>query len=179
MDIKLPDTYPYFREMLRSDYPEVSFPISISDEVAAEYYVFPVTETPKPVYTFYEQTCEEAFPVEINNVWTQQWQVRDTTDTEKEQITKATYDDINYNTKLRLDNFAKTYFMFDNMADACSFYFFSNMREDVHVTYAISARDETWAVVNTIFTDVESGVRPLPEGYADIEDELPPLAWPE
>lgn len=29
-----------------------------------------------------------------------------------------------------------------------------------------------------IMGEVESGARPMPEGYADIEPELPALEWP-
>ena len=178
MDIKLPSTYPYEREMLRKDYPEVSFPVVISDEVAADYDVFPVVPTPQPPYTFYEQVCEEIFPALINNVWTQQWQVRSTTQEEKDATQQVVLDDITTGTSQHLDNFARTYPMFASMSDACSFYFFSNMRDDSHVTYAISARDETWAVVNQIISEVEAGTRPMPTGFSDIESELPPLAWP-
>jgi hypothetical protein len=30
-----------------------------------------------------------------------------------------------------------------------------------------------------MLAEVQAGLRPIPSGYADIEADLPPLAWPE
>lgn len=30
-----------------------------------------------------------------------------------------------------------------------------------------------------MLAEVEAGTRPLPDGYADVESELPVLAWPD
>ncbi len=45
--------------------------------------------------------------------------------------------------------------------------------------YGVEARDATWAKLYQILAEVEAGTRPIPSDYADIEPELPVLAWPE
>ena len=39
--------------------------------------------------------------------------------------------------------------------------------------------DATWAALYAILAQVEAGERPLPAGYAELEEELPILAWPD
>ena len=43
----------------------------------------------------------------------------------------------------------------------------------------MQARDATWAALYAILAQVETGERPLPAGYAELEAELPILAWPD
>lgn len=63
--------YPYLLSSLKKDNPLVSFPGSISDEVAADFNVFPVTKTQKPAY---DHTVDlTVTPVEINGAWIEQW----------------------------------------------------------------------------------------------------------
>lgn len=44
--------------------------------------------------------------------------------------------------------------------------------------YVGIATASTWAKLYLILGEVESGIRPIPSSYADIEPELPPLEWP-
>lgn len=37
---------------------------------------------------------------------------------------------------------------------------------------------QTWATLYNILDEVETGLRPPPTGYSDIESELPTLVWP-
>ena len=43
----------------------------------------------------------------------------------------------------------------------------------------VEARDDTWAKLYEIMDEVQTGTRPMPNGYADIEAELPALSWPD
>lgn len=45
--------------------------------------------------------------------------------------------------------------------------------------YCVEMRDATWATLYQIMAEVEASTRPMPTGYADIESELPALAWPQ
>lgn len=45
-------------------------------------------------------------------------------------------------------------------------------------SYGRLVRSQTWRLLYQILADVQSGLRPIPAGYEDIEPELPVLAWP-
>ena len=61
---------------LRRAYPQVLFPIEPSLDELAMYGVYPLLATDSPGYDPAAQTLEEATPVQIDDVWTQQWAVR-------------------------------------------------------------------------------------------------------
>lgn len=61
---------------LRRAYPQVLFPIEPSLDELAMYGVYPLLATDSPGYDPAAQTLEEATPVQIDGVWTQQWTVR-------------------------------------------------------------------------------------------------------
>lgn len=78
----------------------------------------------------------------------------------------------------RLGDFAKTR-NYDGIMSACTYATSSVPKFLSEGQYCVDARDNTWAMLYTIMSEVESGVRPLPSGYADIEADLPVLTWPE
>ena len=64
--------YPYYTDNLIADNPQVSFPSTISDELLAEYYVFPVIVQPNPSYNPATQYVETAnLPTLIDGIWVQ------------------------------------------------------------------------------------------------------------
>ena len=63
---------------LRRAYPSVLFPVAPSLVELATYGVYPLTPS-EPTYDPATQTVEESTPVQIDGVWTQQWNVRDLT----------------------------------------------------------------------------------------------------
>lgn len=71
--------YPYSLGLLYLDYPNTSFPSVLSNELLADYEVYPVTSTLPPDYDFSTQTVTEAAPALLDGTWTQQWAVRDLT----------------------------------------------------------------------------------------------------
>jgi hypothetical protein len=68
---------PYTIGQLRRDNPQTSFPKDIPDEMLASYDVYPVKRTPAPAYNELTQLIRVLDPVEIDGVWTQQWEVMD------------------------------------------------------------------------------------------------------
>lgn len=80
MHIKLTDgqPQPYSPAQLRRDNPQVSFPANPTNELLAEWHVYPVTRTPRPT-TDYTQNVAEVTPTLTDGVWTQTWQVTDAT----------------------------------------------------------------------------------------------------
>lgn len=87
----------------------------------------------------------------------------------KQEITNAT--------SKRLDDFAQTR-NYDSVLSASTYATSSVPQFAKEGQYCVAMRDATWGKLYQIMTDVESGVRPMPAGYADIESELPDLVWP-
>lgn len=73
-------TYPYKLAELVTDNPKVSFPCCFSEELAAEWDVFPVIEEEKPVYAERIQNCvRNSQPTFDGGNWTVSWTVSDKT----------------------------------------------------------------------------------------------------
>lgn len=79
-------------------------------------------------------------------------------------------------TQARLDTFAATR-NYDGILSACTYASSVVPKFAQEGQAAINARDATWATLYTILGEVQSGKRPMPGGYTDIESELPALAW--
>lgn len=78
--------YPYSMGELRRDHPNVSFPQEISDALLADYGVYTVVSTEKPVVD-HTKRVSESFPAFIDGAWQQAWVVTDLT---AEEIAAAT-----------------------------------------------------------------------------------------
>lgn len=72
------EKYPYSKDELRQDNPNVSFSGSMSDSVLAEWNVFPVHTTPYPQVD-YKKNVKELSPILNNNEWHQVFEVTDAT----------------------------------------------------------------------------------------------------
>ena len=62
---------------LRRDNPQTSFPKDVPNEILASYDVYPVKRKPAPPYNELTQLIRVIDPVQIDGVWTQQWEVMD------------------------------------------------------------------------------------------------------
>lgn len=80
-------------------------------------------------------------------------------------------------TQRRLDDFARTR-NYDGILSACTYATSTVPKFQAEGQYCVEARDATWATLYQILADVEAGTRPVPSGYADVEADLPALAWP-
>ena len=80
-------------------------------------------------------------------------------------------------TQQRLDDFARTR-NYASMMSLCTYATSTNPLFSVEGQYGVEARDATWAKLYEILAEVESGIRPVPASYDDIEPELPALEWP-
>jgi hypothetical protein len=77
----------------------------------------------------------------------------------------------------RLDDFAATRY-YNGILSACTYATSTVPRFKAEGQYCVRQRDATWAKCYEILTAVQAGTRPMPNNYADIEGELPVLAWP-
>lgn len=73
---------PYRIENLALDYPNVSFPATLSEATLEGYQIYLVRAVPEPDHDPLTQTLEEAAPALVDGSWLQQWTVRDLTPTE-------------------------------------------------------------------------------------------------
>jgi len=80
-------------------------------------------------------------------------------------------------TQQRLDEFARTR-NYDGILSLCTYATSSNVKFQAEGLYGVDLRDATWSKLYEILAEVESGVRPVPSAYSDIEGELPALVWP-
>lgn len=69
--------YPYSSSLLRSDNPTVSFPANLTEELLAEWSVFPVFDTPPPTYDVLASSLSESMssPDFVDGQWVRVWEV--------------------------------------------------------------------------------------------------------
>ena len=79
------EKYPYYISNLANDNPTVSFPSIMSDELLAEYNVFPVKQTTRPDIT-YKQNLVEGTPIYLDGEWVQVWEIKDFSEEEINKI---------------------------------------------------------------------------------------------
>lgn len=68
--------YPYTLNQLKKDNPHTSFPFTISNELAAEFEVYPVEATERPTVGF-DKNVVEGHPELVDGTWKQVWIVSD------------------------------------------------------------------------------------------------------
>ena len=85
--------YPYSIRELKTDNPNVSFPVTLSTELLNSFGVYDVTEVTSPTYE-YTKVISEINPTLIDGVWTQTWLVEDATTEEIEERTSEKWDEI-------------------------------------------------------------------------------------
>lgn len=86
-------------------------------------------------------------------------------------------DQIIFSTQARLDTFSQTR-NYDGILSACTYATSAVPKFQAEGQYCVQARDSTWAALYSILAEVEAGTRPIPAGFADVEADLPALAWP-
>lgn len=158
--------------------PDVSFPNRYwsDDDLEPLGYAELHEPTDPPTIGIYEKK-EEIAPAEINGMWYVQFNILPMTEDEIAAKKQQIIDGIAQSTQARLDDFAKTR-NYDGILSLCTYSTSTNAKFQSEGQYGVEARDATWAKLYEIMADVESGARPLPNGYADIEAELPALEWP-
>jgi hypothetical protein len=169
---------PYSIGQLRKDNPNTSFPKYPTDELLAEWNVYPLTSSSQPPYNPATEKVVDDTPVNQNGRWTQVWRVVPLTADEIASKLKDLQDNIVSQTQQRLDEFAQTR-GYDGVLSLCTYATSANTKFRQEGQYGVEARDATWSKLYEILAEVEAGTRPVPSSYADIENELPALVWPE
>lgn len=178
MYIKLINNTPerYSLTQLRRDNPQVSFPQVIPDACAVEYGVYPLQATDQPTYDLMTSRVVEGIPVQQGEAWVQAWDVVALTPEELQAVALELKGDIVAQTQQRLDDFAHTR-NYDGILSACTYATSTVPKFQQEGQYCVTARDQTWAVLYQIMAEVEAGTREMPSDFAEIEPQLPVLAW--
>jgi hypothetical protein len=168
--------YPYSIGQFQADNPHVALPMSPTTAQLNEVGIYAVTPASPPAAPV-GQVVEETTPELVSGQWTQAWAVRAATPDEVTQQEQALLADIVAATQARLDAFARTR-SYDDIKSASDYAGCSVPKFSVEGTYCRDARAETWAKLYDMLDEVNAGTRPMPSGFADVEPELPALAWP-
>ena len=82
-------TWPYSARQLKIDNPQVSFPKTITDELLADFNVFPVEPSVAPAYSNQTQTLQQINPAFNGNAWIEQWEVNELSEEEIQSLLLA------------------------------------------------------------------------------------------
>lgn len=74
--------FPYSVDELRKAHPNVSFPQNPSEQLLAEWSVFPVIPREAPPFDYATRNCQMVEPTLENGQWVQRWEVTPATDDE-------------------------------------------------------------------------------------------------
>ncbi len=172
------DKYPYAVDELYVDYPGIYFP-DLTDKTLEPFNVANVIVTGAPDHDVNTQVAEQIgceYSVERDR-WETAWIVRPMTNEEIAARIEQIKVSVVAATQQRLDAFAQTR-AYDGILSACTYAASAVPKFASEGQCCVDARDATWEALYTLMAEVESGQRPMPSGYADIEPLLPSLAWP-
>lgn len=162
---------------IRAAFPNTSFPSTFSPP---EGYAV-LFQSPTPTYNPITQGYREVTPTQINGKWYQAFEVYslepEVIAVNQQAAALRVKQEIMDATQKRLDDFAKTR-LYDGILSLCTYATSAVPKFQAEGQYGVTARDATWAKLYQILAEVEAGTRPVPSGYADIEPDLPALAWP-
>jgi hypothetical protein len=96
------EKYPYTIGQLRRDNPNTSFPKRPSDEMLADWDMFPVTRSDRPAHDEITQTVVEGTPKLVKGQWVQIWTVQPATPEQIEDRLQSRRDQINAERDRRL-----------------------------------------------------------------------------
>lgn len=150
---------------------------SLSDEQRAEFGVYLIVDMPLPELTSTQKYGDPIWQVNGASV-ERSYPVVAKTPEELAADQQALIDSITAQTQQRLDDFASTR-NYDGILSLCTYATSTVQKFQVEGQYGVEARDATWAKLYEIMAEVEAGTRPMPASYADIEGDLPVLAWPQ
>lgn len=170
--------FPYSTLDLYEDNPNIAFPSNLDDATLARFNTVRVISTGAQ-YDPSKQAAEQngcVYNTELDR-WETAWIVRPLTPEEIAADVLAMKQSIVAQAQERLDAFARTR-EYDGILSACTYATSSVPKFKAEGQYCVDARDATWNSLYTMMAEVEAGTRPMPTGYADIEADLPPLAWP-
>jgi hypothetical protein len=186
--------YPVSEADIKAQYPNTSFPQPFTPPDGYSW-VFPALQ---PYFDpIIEQVVETSPEFTAKGHWEQRWQVvskfveytdqngvlhtvveqeADAINVAQQANKQALKNQVVLKTQERLDAFARTR-DYDDIKSASSYSGCSVPKFDLEGVYCRDKRAETWQKLYELLEEVESGTRPTPSSFDEIEPLLPPLAW--
>ena len=159
-------------------HPDVSFPNRgwDDDDLAPFGYAELHYPSEHPFPDIYEKLVETT-PQKIDGKWYIQFAVVPMTEEEIQFKKRRIKNDMILDIQNRLNFFAQMR-GYDSILSLCTYATSTIESFRVEGQYGVQLRDAMWTKVYEILEEVETGLRPMPERYEDIESELPALVWP-
>ena len=171
-------------EEFRNANPNLSFPAVLTDEILLPFNCINLIYPIKPE-VLRSQKVIDGGNININNLWQVKWVIVDKTPEEYQEALKLFEEEVTINTQKRLDDFAATK-GYDGILSVCTY---AGNELDAENTieldiiregnYAVRARCRTWSVLISYLNDVKKAIKPLVNTWAEIEQMLPELKWPD
>jgi len=153
----------------------------VRDGKAEQFRVVELLDTPVPDFNPLTQIVVRDGGEFVDGQWKLKWRIDALSAEEAEAAAQAAAlnlkNEITGRTQQRLDEFARTR-NYDGILSLCTYATSTNLKFKQEGQYGVEVRDTTWAKLYEILAEVESGTRPIPSGYDEIESELPQLQWP-
>lgn len=171
------NAYPLTENDIRALLPTTSFgqPFSPPEPYA---WVFP---TPAPAHDAVTHFVREIAPELVEGNYEQRWEVyalsQEQAAANQAAFNRTRFNQIVAQAQARLDAFARTR-NYDGILSLCTYATSPTAKFAAEGQYGVEARDATWAALYAMLAEVQAGTRPMPSGFADVEPELPELAWP-
>uniref|UniRef100_A0A6C0JV23 Uncharacterized protein n=1 Tax=viral metagenome TaxID=1070528 RepID=A0A6C0JV23_9ZZZZ len=171
--------YPYNPENLKLDYPQTSFPASLTPDFLENHNIINIVSKGIPTHNKLTHKVVEIDPTynTTKKQWEQSYSIVNLSVAESNTIISIIITEISIEVQKRLDDFARTRY-YDNILSLCTYANSSNPKFQVEGTYGLQVRDSTWNIIYQIFEDVKNNIREMPLTYEEIESELPILTWP-
>lgn len=154
----------------------------IEDGRAEQFRVVELHEVDPPTIDPMTQSVTRDGGEYVEGRWQYKWRVDDLS---PEQVAEIAYynaqklkKEVVARVQKRLDDFAQSY-NYDGILSLCTYATSTNAKFQAEGQHGVKARDATWAKLYEILAEVEAGTRAVPNGYGDIEIELPELIWPQ
>lgn len=168
------EKFPYTLNDLKKDHPNVSFPKKPSDDVLAEWDVYPVIFDERPQAGLKEATVQADKPDYVDGKWVLRWTVKQLSNDEFAQKIKAHKEALQHEVTRHMDRVAaeKNY---DSILSACTYAAFDNpFKEDG--LKAIAWRSAVWVKCYEVLDYAQSGLRDIPTPE-ELIAELPKMDW--
>ena len=154
--------------------PGVLFPALLTDIVLAGFG-YAILDTAEPSVPNGMHMQANGFE-QVNGIWKKKWVL--VNETPEQALARAQQVQVIIVNAVQrsLDTFAKTR-NYDSIMSACTYATSKVAKFAAEGQRCVDLRDETWAALYGILEQVQLGVRPLPNGFGDVEGDLPVLAW--
>jgi hypothetical protein len=171
------EIYPYSIGLLRKDNPNTSFPKTPTDELLADWGVFPVTVAADPQYDpRTHKVVADSLPTKINGAWILGKSIVEMTQEEKDAYRAKTVREYELEVQRHMDEKVAER-QYDSMISAATYATSTNPKYGPEGQACVVWRDAVWDKCYEVLAEVDAGTR-QPPTVDELLAELPTLTWP-